>query len=102
MKNLQKLNLLKTTLRKNPTPELTVFFQKRELLKFHLRSNRKSVENLLNFAIGFKQPKPSKYGTYIRTKEDEIRMMATIKNLYAQNRKYKKQLREDLKNVSAE
>jgi len=56
----------------------------------------------LHFAIGFKQPKPSKYGTYIRTKEDEVRMMATIKNLYEQNRKYKKQLREELKNVSAE
>lgn len=101
MKNLLKLAVLKKRMRVNPTPELTAFFQNRELLKFHIRSNRKSVENLLNFAIGFKQPKPSKYGTYIRTKENEVRMMATIKNLHAQNRKYKKQLREELRNVSA-
>ena len=102
MKNQQKLNALKSLFRKTPTPELATFFQNRELLKFHIRSNRKSVENLLNFAIGFKEPRPSKYGTYIRTKADDIRMMETIKNLYAQNRKYKKQLKEDLKNVSAE
>ncbi|MDX2164343.1 MAG: hypothetical protein SFW07_02880 [Gammaproteobacteria bacterium] len=98
-KLLQKLNFLKSELRKNPTPELLAFFCNRKLLKFHLGSNRKSVENMLDFSLGYKQPKPTKYGTYIRTKEDEIRMIKTIKHLHEQNRAIKQQLREDLKNA---
>ncbi len=97
----QKLVLLKKALKVKPTPELISFFHKRELLKFNLNANRKALENMLNFSMGYKRPKPSKYGTYVRTTEDEFRMIKTIKHLHDQNRLIKKQLIEELKNVDS-
>ncbi len=96
----KKLKLLKSELKATPTVELVNFFQNRKSLKFDLGANRKSIENMLDFSMGYKQPKPTKYGTYIRTREDEARMIKTIKHLHEQNRLIKKQLREELKNVN--
>jgi len=95
----KKLKLLKSELKKSPTVELVNFFKNRKFLRFDLRANRKSIENMLDFSMGYKQPRPTKYGTYVRTKEDEVRMIKTIKHIHEQNRAIKKQLKEELKNV---
>ncbi|MDX2165090.1 MAG: hypothetical protein SFW07_06720 [Gammaproteobacteria bacterium] len=94
MLNQKKLIALKNALKLRQTPELVAFFEKRDDLQLQLRSNRRSIENLLDFALGFKSlPKKQ---AWVRTKEDEWRLLSTIKNLHAQNHSLKKELLKEL------
>ena len=97
---MKKLKLLKKLKKTNPTPELMAFFQRREELKQRIWQNRKSVESILDYAMGFKVL-PSHYSdsNRIRTAEDDKRMLNTFKVLHEKNREFRKCLKEELDNV---